>query len=99
MNLLLPSPGYKAEREEPQSAVAMHEMEPGWVMDRLWGWGDPEPPWIHVSRFLQRASIKRDRQEEWFSVREPECTSLTADTSSVGLGKLSTLSVSWLSHL
>lgn len=44
MNLLLPSPAYKAEWEEPQSTVAMHEMEPGWVMDRLWGWGDPEPP-------------------------------------------------------
>ena len=51
-----PKPRVQGRREEPQSVVARPEMEIAWVMDQLWVWGDPEPPWIHVSHFQQMTS-------------------------------------------
>lgn len=42
---LCPAQGVRGRGTSPNSAVAMHEMQPGWIMDQVCvGGGDPEPP-------------------------------------------------------
>lgn len=57
------------------------------------------PPRICAFHFLQGAAAKSNGEGEWLSAQEAGCSGFTAETSSVYLGTLSSLSVPQLSHL
>lgn len=95
--------GARGRGRSPESAVAVHGRDPGWVMDQLcacWGMGEMLiTPWICAFHFLQGAAAKSNGEGEWLSAQEAGCSGFTAETSSVRLGRLSSLSVPQLSHL